>query len=133
MRNISAKNDDANGQGSREHEANGPPEERPENRSHQNGERGNPRAGAIQHGLDGLGNRKLTADEQGQGYQGYAPAVKESQREGEGHGRAKRRTEIGQKAQDAYDHAPKHGSRNADEVQADADDRAVYGIHGELR
>ena len=59
--------------------------------------------------------------------------MKNSQRQQQGHDSAEWRTDVGKKAENAGDDAPKQSSGHADEMKNYANENSIAGIHDKLK
>ena len=132
LRQITPQHHKAHGQGRGQDQPQRPPEEGPEDRGDDDGQRADPGSGPVKPGLDHVRSQKLDGDEQRCGPQDCRPVGHHGKGEKQRKGGGKDRPDIGHKAQNQRQHAPKQSVRHADQPQPDADGHRVDRVHQKL-
>ena len=133
LRDVSAHDDDADGERGGEDEPGPSPEERPEDGHGEEREGGDAGARAEEPGLDEIGGGELEREEEAEDEDGWPPGGGDGDRDDEGKGEAGGGADVGDDAEDAGEDSPEGGVGYADEVQAGAEEEAVGGVDGELK
>ena len=119
-------------QGGGEEQPDRTPQRCPEDRRHDDGERRQARAGAVEPWLDDIVADQLRHEEQSDDPQQHRPARIDRDGEGEREKGGQEGTQIRDEAQDGRQQPPQHRIRDANEIQGDADRDAVGRVHDQL-
>jgi len=130
---VAAHDDETDGEGNGEDEADGSPYEGPEGGGDEDGDGGQSGVAAVDVGFGVVGCDDFHDREEGEDEDGVFPSVKDGDREEGG-------SECGDGSSDVWDESAKGGERSEeegvgkpDEVERDADDGAVDDIDGDLK
>ena len=100
-RNVAANDHHANRERGGQDQADGAPDGGPENGGEQNGHRRKSGVGAVERGLDKIGNQNFGDDEEPKGFERLDPAVKNRDGKKQRQNSADGRADVRQKAQEA--------------------------------
>ena len=109
-----------------------PPQRRPEGGRHDDGQRGQSRAAAIQPGLDQVVADQLQRHDQAQRHQQHLPARVHGKGQRQREGGRDHGPHIGHETHDGRQHAPENGARHANEPQPRRHGQPVGDVDDEL-
>ncbi len=131
-RQIAPQHQAAHGQWGGQNQADRPPQSRPERGRHDDGQRRQTGAGAIQPGLDDVVADQLQQQDQAQRPQQHVPARSHCKCQGQRkHGR-NHRPHIGHKAHDRCQNTPQKSPGHPDQPQPRRHRNAISDIHNKL-
>ena len=131
-RQIAAQHQAAGRQRRRQDQANRSPQRSPERGGDDDGQGRQPRAAAVQPGLDNVVADQLQHQHQRQGPHQHVPARCHGKRQGQREHRSHQRPHVGHKAHHHGQHPPQDGPGHANQPQARRHGHAIGHIHDAL-
>ncbi|GJD78280.1 hypothetical protein NBEOAGPD_1494 [Methylobacterium gregans] len=129
---MTAEHHEADGERRRQDKADGPPEEGPDRRRQDHGDRREPGRVAVEQRLDHVAGDRLDHHEQDRGGDHHAPAGIDRGGEDQRQHRGDDGADIGHEAQDGGEHAEQGRARHTDDPEAEPDHHAERDVEREL-